>query len=294
MPEYGRWLPGSEAFGRTTLVSPYPVRLGTTYLDAGPAGERPGSVTAFDRPKSIAFHQTMRIKRGPLTANCDIHIRCTLEPVEGGATSVIRALDLTIQIPGPLKVAEPLVASAFRKENARILAELKRYVEAQPTSGADQARGKFEDMSSEQPTHRKPPVQIPSDMNAFNQKVIEEFRANRGELSSGPLAGRHVMLLTTTGAKSGKERTAVLGFGKDGDRYVIIASGNGAPSHPAWYHNLQARPIATVEVGPDKFKVRARTARPEERDQLKPRVPYIEQQQTLTKREIPIVVLDRA
>ena len=86
----------------------------------------------------------------------------------------------------------------------------------------------------------------------------------------------------------------MLGFGKDGDRYVIIASGNGAPSHPAWYHNLQARPIATVEVGPDKFKVRARTARPEERDQLKPRVPYIEQQQTLTKREIPIVVLDRA
>jgi deazaflavin-dependent oxidoreductase (nitroreductase family) len=130
-------------------------------------------------------------------------------------------------------------------------------------------------------------------MNAFNQKVIEEFRANRGELT-GPLAGRTLILLTTTGAKSGKERTVVLGFGKDGDRFVIIASANGAPSHPAWYRNLQKRPVGTVEVGPDKFKVRARTARPEEREKLKPRVPYIEQQQTLTKREIPIVVLDRA
>ena len=148
-------------------------------------------------------------------------------------------------------------------------------------------------MSSEQPTQRKPPPQIPTDMNAFNRKLIEEFRANRGQLS-GQMAGRTLMLLTTTGAKSGKERTAVLGFGKDGDRYVVIASGNGAPSHPGWYQNLLARPIATVEVGPDKFKARARTARPEEREQLKRLVPYIEQQQTLTKREIPIVVLERS
>jgi len=148
-------------------------------------------------------------------------------------------------------------------------------------------------MSQEQPTHRKPPSQIPTDMNAFNRKLIEDFRANKGQLS-GQMAGRTLMLLTTTGAKSGKERTAVLGFGKDGDRHVVIASGNGAPSHPAWYFNLKARPIATVEVGPDKFKVRARTAGPEEREQLKRLVPYIEQQQTLTKREIPIVVLERS
>src|SRR3979411_226995 len=146
-------------------------------------------------------------------------------------------------------------------------------------------------MSSEQPP-RKPAPQIPSDMKAFNRKLIEDFRANHGKLT-GPLAGRTLMLLTTIGAKSGKERTAVLGFGKDGDRYVVIASGNGASSHPGWYQNLLARPIATVEVGPDKFKVRARTARPDEREALKPRVPYIEQQQTLTKREIPIVLLER-
>jgi uncharacterized protein YndB with AHSA1/START domain len=130
MPNYGRWLPGSEAFGGTTEVPPYPVCLGTTYLDAGPAGQRPGSVTEYDRPKHIAFHHTM-LKVGPLTANVDVHIRYTFEPA-GHTTSVVRALDLTIRIPGLPKVAEPLVVWAFRKENVRILAELKRYVEAQP------------------------------------------------------------------------------------------------------------------------------------------------------------------
>jgi hypothetical protein len=74
------------------------------------------------------------LKVGPLTANVDVHIRYTLEP-EGRATSVIRALDLMIQIPGLLKVAEPLVVYVFRKENVRILAELKRYVEPQPKQG---------------------------------------------------------------------------------------------------------------------------------------------------------------
>jgi uncharacterized protein YndB with AHSA1/START domain len=131
MPNYGRWLPGSDAFGGTSEVSPYPVCLGTTYLDAGPAGQRPGSVTAYDPPKRIAFHHKMLLKRGPLTANIDVHIRYAFEPAER-ATWVVRDLDLTIQIPGLLKVAEPLVVFAFRKENVRILAELKRYVEAQP------------------------------------------------------------------------------------------------------------------------------------------------------------------
>ncbi len=131
LPNYGRWLPGSEAFGGTTQVSPYPVRLGTTYLDAGPAGQRPGSVTVYDPPESIGFHHTMLLKKGPLTANIDVNIRYTIEPVTS-ATYVIRELDLTIQIPGLLKVAEPLVMWEFRKENVRILAELKHYVEALP------------------------------------------------------------------------------------------------------------------------------------------------------------------
>ena len=130
MPNYGRWLPGSEAFGATTQVSPYPVRLGTTYLDAGPAGERPGSVTRFDRPKSIAFHHNMLLKRWPLIANIDAHILYTIEPIDS-ITAVTRDIDLTFQIPGIMKLAEPLILSAFRKENVRLLPAQKCYVEAQ-------------------------------------------------------------------------------------------------------------------------------------------------------------------
>src|SRR5271163_4195911 len=129
MPNYGRWLPESQAFGGTTEISPYPVQLGTTYLDAGSAGVRPGSVTGFDRPRFIAFHHTMLLNQGPLRADIDVHVRYKFEP-EGGGTLVVRELDLTIRMPGLLKLAEPLVLYGFRKENVRILAELKRYVEA--------------------------------------------------------------------------------------------------------------------------------------------------------------------
>ena len=147
-------------------------------------------------------------------------------------------------------------------------------------------------MSTQQPGQRRPPPQIPADIKAFNRQVIEEFRSNGGQLS-GQMAGRNVLLLTTTGAKSGQPRTTVLGFGKDGDRYVVIASGNGAATHPAWYLNLQANPMVTVEVGPEKLQMRARTARKEEREPLTSFVPYIESQQKLTSREIPIVVFER-
>jgi deazaflavin-dependent oxidoreductase (nitroreductase family) len=85
----------------------------------------------------------------------------------------------------------------------------------------------------------------------------------------------------------------VLGYGRQGDRYVVIASNNGAPKAPAWYHNLLAHPEATVEVGPDKFEVRATTARPEERDELAKAVPYLDGQQKLTTRELPLVVLEK-
>src|SRR5258705_4369136 len=99
-------------------------------------------------------------------------------------------------------------------------------------------------------------VEIPSDMRAFNQAVIAEHRANGGKLS-GPMEGRTLLLLTTTGRRSGEQRTIVLGYGRHGDRLVVIASNNGAPSAPAWYHNLLAHPTATVQLGPQTFQVRA-------------------------------------
>jgi deazaflavin-dependent oxidoreductase (nitroreductase family) len=138
---------------------------------------------------------------------------------------------------------------------------------------------------------RKPPV-IPTDMKAFNRAVIAEHRANAGKLS-GPMAGSTVLLLTTMGARSGQPRTTVTGYGRAGDRFVIIASNNGASSHPFWYRNLLANPVATIEVGPEKFEVRASTARPDEREELAKVVPYLERQQKLTSREIPLVILER-
>jgi deazaflavin-dependent oxidoreductase (nitroreductase family) len=75
---------------------------------------------------------------------------------------------------------------------------------------------------------------------------------------------------------------------------VVIASDNGAVSAPDWYHNLLARPIATVKLGPEKFNVRAVTVKSDEREELAKAVPYLKQQQMLTGREIPIVVLERS
>src|SRR5579864_4649109 len=135
--------------------------------------------------------------------------------------------------------------------------------------------------------------QIPDDMRAFNAKLIEEFRANGGQLVSGPMAGSKPMLLTTTGAKSFAERTVVIGWRPYGDRYAVIASNNAAPGNPHWFHNLRANPVATVEVGPEKFSVKARVAEGPERAEVAKLIDYYERQQALTSRQIPIVVLER-
>jgi deazaflavin-dependent oxidoreductase (nitroreductase family) len=134
--------------------------------------------------------------------------------------------------------------------------------------------------------------QIPPDMKAFNEKLIEEFRANRGQLS-GQMARSQVLLLTTTGARSGLPRTVVIGYRPHGESYVSIASNNGNDHAPAWYHNLLAKPLATIEVGPERRDVRARTATAEERLELAGVIDYLERQQALTKREIPIVIFER-
>jgi deazaflavin-dependent oxidoreductase (nitroreductase family) len=146
-------------------------------------------------------------------------------------------------------------------------------------------------MSEPQSEPRKAPV-IPADMKAFNAKLIAEFRAN-GQFS-GDMAGRSILILTTTGARSGKPRSVVLGYGRHRDRLVVLASDNGAPKAPAWYHNLLAQPTATIELaGLERFEVRATTAGPDEREELAKAVPYLKQQQSLTKREIPIIVFER-
>lgn len=134
--------------------------------------------------------------------------------------------------------------------------------------------------------------EVPSDMKAFNEKLIAEFRANHGKLS-GPMAGREPMLLTTKGSKSGRDRTVVVGYRRTGDLYLMIASNNGSDAAPSWFHNLQADPIATVELGQEKFKAKARVATPQERPEFGKLIDYLDRQQALTSREIPIVVLEK-
>lgn len=131
----------------------------------------------------------------------------------------------------------------------------------------------------------------------FNLQIIDEFRANSGE-TFGMFKGRPLLLLTTTGAKSGEQRTTPLVYTRDGDRYVIIASKGGAPTHPAWFLNIRANPEVTLEVGEEKFAARASVPDGAERDRLYAQqastMPAFNEYQEKTSRRIPVVVLERA
>ncbi|QWF77013.1 nitroreductase family deazaflavin-dependent oxidoreductase [Amycolatopsis sp. CA-230715] len=130
----------------------------------------------------------------------------------------------------------------------------------------------------------------------FNTKIIEEFRANGGKVG-GPFEGGDLLLLTHTGAKSGKPRVSPLAYVSDGDRYVIIASKAGAPENPAWYHNIKANPEVTIEVGTEKLTATARQVEDDaERDALYARMvekmPGFADYEKKTTRRIPVVVLE--
>ena len=134
-------------------------------------------------------------------------------------------------------------------------------------------------------------------MRDINIDVVEQFRTNHGQIQSGMFKGARLLLLTTTGAKSGKTRINPLAFTRDGENYVIIASKGGSPTHPDWYHNLVANPDVTVEVGTERIDVRARVAQGEERDRLfaaqAALMPGFAEYQRKTARQIPVVVLER-
>jgi len=128
----------------------------------------------------------------------------------------------------------------------------------------------------------------------FNEQVIEEFRANEGRVG-GPFDGAPLLLLHHLGARSGTERVTPLAYLADGDRYVIYASKSGAPTHPAWYHNLRAHPDVTIEVGTRTVEVTAREANGPERDRLYEAQaaanPAFAAYQEQTERVIPVVIL---
>jgi deazaflavin-dependent oxidoreductase (nitroreductase family) len=132
---------------------------------------------------------------------------------------------------------------------------------------------------------------------AMTAALISDFRANGGQVTSGPFAGRPVLLLTTTGARSGQPRLAPLVYSREGEQYVIVASRGGAPVHPAWYHNLVTNPLVTVELGGETFEARARLTEGAERDRLFAQHaalnPNFAEYQRRTTRVIPVVVLER-
>ncbi|HEV8634289.1 MAG TPA: nitroreductase family deazaflavin-dependent oxidoreductase [Chloroflexota bacterium] len=133
-------------------------------------------------------------------------------------------------------------------------------------------------------------------MSDFNQSMIAEFRANGGRVG-GPFAGRPMLLLTTTGAKSGQPRTSPLVYTTDGDRLVVIASKGGAPTNPAWYHNLLAHPEVTLEVGTERFPARATVATGQERERLftaqAAMMPGFADYQRRTTRQLPVITFER-
>lgn len=134
-------------------------------------------------------------------------------------------------------------------------------------------------------------------MSDMNQKVIEEFRANDGKVG-GFFANNTLLLLHTTGAKSGKERINPLVTFEDGDRLVIIASKGGAPSHPDWYHNIVANPVVKVEYGTESFQAQAAVASEPERTRLyeimETKMASFTEYKEKAGRVIPVVTLSRS
>jgi deazaflavin-dependent oxidoreductase (nitroreductase family) len=135
-----------------------------------------------------------------------------------------------------------------------------------------------------------------SEMQDFNSQIAAEFRANEGQVG-GMFAGATLLLLTTTGAKTGAARLNPLVYYGEGDRYVVFASAGGSPRHPDWYFNLTAHPEVTVEVGTETFRARATELVGEDRDRIyaaqAARSPQFAEYQQNTTRRIPAIALER-
>lgn len=132
------------------------------------------------------------------------------------------------------------------------------------------------------------------DIKAINRQVIDQFRAG------GDIEGMHrdrLVLLTTTGVKSGQRRTTPMMFHREDDRLYVIASNVGAPRHPDWYLNLAAHPQVTVEVGDETYDARAEPLQGQERERvwamLKENYPFFAEHEAKTDRIIPVVALTR-
>lgn len=135
-----------------------------------------------------------------------------------------------------------------------------------------------------------------SSFSDFNRSLIKDLRANGGRPTSGPFKGRDVLILKTTGAKTGEARETPLAYFPEDGHYLIIASKGGAPTHPSWYHNLVTNPKVTIEVLGETIQAMARVTAGNERDRLFAKLgakaPGFLEYQQKTSRTIPVVVLN--
>ena len=136
-----------------------------------------------------------------------------------------------------------------------------------------------------------------AEFDAFNRRIIAEFRANGGKVG-GQFEGMSLALLTTVGRKTGQRRTSPVAYMNVDGQPVVIASKGGAPTHPAWFHNLVANPQVTVEFGTDTFEATAEVLQGEKRDRIFAKVaamaPGFGDYQAGTTRVIPVVAIHRA
>lgn len=138
---------------------------------------------------------------------------------------------------------------------------------------------------------------IPDTEHEWNAGTIADFRAHGGRITAGPLAGSNLLLMTSTGVRSGQPRTAPLGYTRDGDRYVVVGSNSGRDEQAEWVANITADPIVTVEVGTETFQARTEVTHGDERRRLLDAhiqaIPIFARYETMTERELPVVVLER-
>jgi deazaflavin-dependent oxidoreductase (nitroreductase family) len=136
-----------------------------------------------------------------------------------------------------------------------------------------------------------------ADMNDFNTKIIKEFRENGGVVG-GPFEGASLLILHTTGAKSGEVRENPVVYKDLGGSYAVFASKGGAPTNPDWYYNILAHPALEAEIGTETVPLTARVAGPEEREQIwvpwKTANPGFAEYEAKTTRTIPVVILEPA
>jgi deazaflavin-dependent oxidoreductase (nitroreductase family) len=138
---------------------------------------------------------------------------------------------------------------------------------------------------------------VTSDWQAIHNATVDAVRNNK-PIAAGPFAGVPLGLLTTTGAKTGTPRETLVTISRDGERYVIVASNGGAPTNPAWYHNLRRNPIVRLQIGGEKFTARAKVVEdPAERRRLYDQHAGVQASfksyEAKTSRLIPVITLER-